>query len=486
MIKNERQYRITKAQIEKFEASLTGLATHGDAEIHPLLREAEASAIRSQLENLQREVADYEALLAGEHPVLSLDSFDALPQALIQARIAAGLSQRDLAERLSLKEQQIQRYEATDYASASLERVQDVVRALGIKMREDIILPRARLSLDTLFTRLRRAGLDSDFVINRLIPRTLRARIEDPDDEADPDMLIARIASAVGRVFGWSPAAIFGHGSLEPNFAVVRATRYKTTIRINEQKTSAYTIYAHVLALLVLDATEGLPKKGIPTDANALRQGIIDTYGSISFEHTLRYVWRLGVPVLPLLDSGAFHGACWRVDGRNVIVLKQQVRSPARWLFDLFHELYHAAQNPNQPELTVVESEAIASRRQEDAEEIMASQFAGDVLLNGRARELADECVRAADGRLERLKGVVPRIATKEGVRSDALANYLAFRLSLDGQNWWGAANNLQRTTPDPWQISRDFLLQQINLSVLNEADSTLLLQALDSPEGDE
>lgn len=108
MIKNERQYRITKAQIEKFEASLAELATHSDPEIHPLLREAEVSGIRSQLEDLRQEVAEYEALLAGERSVLSLDSFEALPQALIQARIAAGLSQRDLADRLSLKEQQIQ------------------------------------------------------------------------------------------------------------------------------------------------------------------------------------------------------------------------------------------------------------------------------------------------------------------------------------------------------------------------------------------
>lgn len=40
-----------------------------------------------------------------------------------QGRIAAGLSQKELSERLGLKERQIQRYEATDYASANLTRV---------------------------------------------------------------------------------------------------------------------------------------------------------------------------------------------------------------------------------------------------------------------------------------------------------------------------------------------------------------------------
>ena len=54
-----------------------------------------------------------------------------LPTVLIKARIAQGLSQKDLAERIGLKEQQIQRYEATDYASASLNRIKEVVSALG-------------------------------------------------------------------------------------------------------------------------------------------------------------------------------------------------------------------------------------------------------------------------------------------------------------------------------------------------------------------
>ena len=54
-----------------------------------------------------------------------------LATVLIKARVAQGLSQRDLAERLGLKEQQIQRYEATDYASASLARIKEVVSALG-------------------------------------------------------------------------------------------------------------------------------------------------------------------------------------------------------------------------------------------------------------------------------------------------------------------------------------------------------------------
>ena len=59
-----------------------------------------------------------------------LAAVDELPTVLIKARISQGLSQKDLAERIGLKEQQIQRYEATDYASASLSRIKEVANAL--------------------------------------------------------------------------------------------------------------------------------------------------------------------------------------------------------------------------------------------------------------------------------------------------------------------------------------------------------------------
>jgi len=81
------------------------------------------------------------------------------------------------------------------------------------------------------------------------------------------------------------------------------------------------------------------------------------------------------------------------------------------------------------------------------------------------------------------LKAVVPKIADQENVSVDALANYMAFRLSLQGENWWGAANNLQVSSTVPWQTARDFLLERANFADLNEVDRNLLLQALSNTE---
>ena len=128
MIKNERQYKITRAQAVGFSDALNSLRhrPNGDNNgVHPLIAKAQEDALSSQLADLESELREYESLKgelhrAGEFQLDALKVFADLPEVLIKARIAQGLSQKDLAERIGLKEQQIQRYEATDYATANL------------------------------------------------------------------------------------------------------------------------------------------------------------------------------------------------------------------------------------------------------------------------------------------------------------------------------------------------------------------------------
>jgi len=140
VITNERQYRTTKAEADRFAAAVE----HSDEEnagAHPLLQDAMKASLESQLHDLRQELADYEALRTGEVDVVELHSLSQLPEMLIRARIATRLTQKQLAERLGLKEQQIQRYEATRYAAANLERIQAVAEALGVRIQERILLP---------------------------------------------------------------------------------------------------------------------------------------------------------------------------------------------------------------------------------------------------------------------------------------------------------------------------------------------------------
>ena len=142
MISNERQYRITGKWAREFahviEAFDPKLAERSD--VPPRLLLAEREGMEHQLADLQDELDEYAQLKSADRPVISVDSFEALGDGLIKARIAGGLSQQALAHRLDLKEQQIQRYEADRYASASYRRLCEVARALDVRVENEMRL----------------------------------------------------------------------------------------------------------------------------------------------------------------------------------------------------------------------------------------------------------------------------------------------------------------------------------------------------------
>lgn len=141
MIRNERQYIITKAQVKKFKKALDEFNKQ-KASAHPVLVKAQKDAIKSELAVLESQVKEYEKLRSGKYKVLKGSSFYDLPIELIRARIALGLTQKQLAEKVGLKEQQIQRYEDTEYATASFSRLTEIIKALGLDIEEKIILPK--------------------------------------------------------------------------------------------------------------------------------------------------------------------------------------------------------------------------------------------------------------------------------------------------------------------------------------------------------
>ena len=138
MIANERQYRITKGQLEKLRAASEAFNTDEAAERlnSRELAKAEASAMESEIKALEEDVREYEGLKAGLITNFTATSINELPRILIQARIAKGLTQKNLADKLGLKEQQIQRYESEEYYSANLRRLSDVANALGLSLSE--------------------------------------------------------------------------------------------------------------------------------------------------------------------------------------------------------------------------------------------------------------------------------------------------------------------------------------------------------------
>ncbi|HEY5244849.1 MAG TPA: helix-turn-helix domain-containing protein [Acidimicrobiales bacterium] len=140
MITNEVQYRATKAHLAKFEEAVANLEAAGGDPAGAKLRSLELDALRSQAADLRAEVDEYEQLRAGTLTTFEATSLPELATALVKARISKGWTQRQLAEQLGVAEQQVQRYESTGYASASLARLGDIAAALGARVREVVTL----------------------------------------------------------------------------------------------------------------------------------------------------------------------------------------------------------------------------------------------------------------------------------------------------------------------------------------------------------
>jgi transcriptional regulator with XRE-family HTH domain len=465
MIRNDRQYQVTRAEARRFREAIEHLRASPADDVE--WRELDVSALEGQLETLEAELADYDALKRGEVGDFEVHTFGDVPQALIRARIAAGLTQRQLADALDLKEQQIQRYEASDYAGASLTRLQGIAEVLGLRVSNEALLPRGDNSLELLMRRLRHAGLDRQLVQRRLMPRDL------PEEAS-----VADLTATVARVLDVSPRELTDGAPLRPSLEAALAPNFKVPDTANEPRLVAYTLLARYLADLVIAATPHVKSQRLPPDWNRFREEVVTEQGAVGYDEVLSYLWSRGVAVLPLADPGAFHAAFWRIEGRDVIVLKQVTRSAARWLFDLLHESYHAAQSDS--DCFVLEEPDEEDADLADDDELAANSFAGNVIFGGTADQLAQEAVNAAEGRLERLKRATVLVAKRHSVDPGALANYLAWRLSLQGEDWWGTANNLQSFDADPWERARDALLLQLDLPRLNHSDQELLGRALE------
>jgi ribosome-binding protein aMBF1 (putative translation factor) len=146
VITNERQYAITQSELQRFEKAAAEQQEQAlTPDIDPRIGEAMVDSLKGQAETLRDEIKRYEDLRDGRIGQRELGSLRDFPTALIEARIVAGLTQRQLGERLEVKEQQIQRWEANLYSGVGVERLQEVADALGMEVKETVSYAAAAL-----------------------------------------------------------------------------------------------------------------------------------------------------------------------------------------------------------------------------------------------------------------------------------------------------------------------------------------------------
>ncbi|RZK36769.1 MAG: helix-turn-helix domain-containing protein, partial [Hymenobacter sp.] len=105
----------------------------------------EFNTLQSKIQKLETQLnaaklmnLEYEDLKEGRIVITEISNLSELPKTLIKARIANGLTQAELASRLNLKMQQIQRYEADEYNSASLKTLLRIASELNLTVSADV------------------------------------------------------------------------------------------------------------------------------------------------------------------------------------------------------------------------------------------------------------------------------------------------------------------------------------------------------------
>lgn len=133
MIRNEPEYqeavkRIAeeKARLDQYEASWKSKGYGAD----------EMAALREPLESfhlqLVEEVESYERLKRGQFN--EFENLHGLGQTLIGLRIARGMTQRQLAERLGVSETMVSRDERNEYHGITVDRAKRVLDALEVRL----------------------------------------------------------------------------------------------------------------------------------------------------------------------------------------------------------------------------------------------------------------------------------------------------------------------------------------------------------------
>jgi len=130
MIRNEHERRVTQRKLSELTDAAETKAREPmpdgrDPEMHQLV----IAGFHTQIAALQAELDAYAELADGGVDV-KLPDLDTLGDELVRARIAAGLSQRQLDEAAGLAEGVIRRYERENYNGASLHRLQLVRHTL--------------------------------------------------------------------------------------------------------------------------------------------------------------------------------------------------------------------------------------------------------------------------------------------------------------------------------------------------------------------
>jgi transcriptional regulator with XRE-family HTH domain len=471
MIKNDRQFAISNRRHERLQSAALDIRERlASGALESTRGSVELRAVEGEARALEAELKQYTDLRDGRRRPDRIEQISDIPRVLIQARIAAGLSQAQLASMVDMKEQQLQRYEADDYQAVSLSRLVPIAVALGLEEAAASLPSLVSMSSAEIWRQLEAAGVPRDLARSALSG--------DSDDEHDRASIALQAAA---RILDEPLELLASSGAtaLDKRAAVLA---FKKPQNASERRTAFLAMYAQFIGrALARCATQ--PPRDLPADPLEFRSEVLRKSDEISLESILDYVLGAGVVVVPLAMPGGFHAALWREDPRPVIALNPSSAFESRWLFDLLHELGHLADPTlasDRGSADAVHSEISSTDR--DPQEVYANDWANTVLFGVPIDELVDEVEILTQGRRSARQRAVHRVARRRSLDEQCLAFAIAFELSGRGDDWWSGASAMQLKT-SPWATTQGKLLGHLDLSLLPSDDVDLVASALRSTD---
>ncbi len=133
MIKNEKQYKISKKKLKNYESLIEKVNSQSPPD--PLKNQLMLTSLTVSKKEIEKELMTYESLKQEKKMVLKERMIGDLPLLLIEYKIILGLTQKEFAGKLGLKEQQLQRYEADNFKSVTFKNLLKFIQLIGLKVK---------------------------------------------------------------------------------------------------------------------------------------------------------------------------------------------------------------------------------------------------------------------------------------------------------------------------------------------------------------
>jgi ribosome-binding protein aMBF1 (putative translation factor) len=133
MIKNEKQYKISKKKLKELALQMDKVGS--DKDQAPLRNQLLLASLADTRQVLEEEVAVYDSLKKNKKPTLKERLISELPSIITEYKIISGLTQKEFSEKLGLKEQQLQRYEADNFKSVTFKNLLRFFDIMGLEIR---------------------------------------------------------------------------------------------------------------------------------------------------------------------------------------------------------------------------------------------------------------------------------------------------------------------------------------------------------------